>query len=104
MKLLALLILLAGCDQEVIGVKPTPEEDYNHAKLVAAVDAFIAAQRTPAAYGELAKKVTALRPGMDATVAAEAERRMVVLALAPETSVKESPMPEQINALGSPRR
>jgi hypothetical protein len=103
MKLLALLLVLVpclgACDQEVIGVKPTPEEDYNHAKLVAAVDAFIAAQRTPAAYGELAKKVTALRPGMDATVAAEAERRMVVLALAPETSVKESTMPEQINAL-----
>jgi hypothetical protein len=99
MKLLALLLLFAACDQEVIGVKPTPEEDYNHAKLVAAVDTFIAAQRTPVAYGELAKKVTALRPGMDATVAAEAERRMVVLALAPETSVKESTMPEQINAL-----
>ncbi|MEP6865769.1 MAG: hypothetical protein ABJE66_34435 [Deltaproteobacteria bacterium] len=99
MKLLALLLLVAGCDQEVIGVKPTPQEDYNHAKLVAAVDTFIAAQRTPVAYGELAKKVTALRPGMDATVAAEAERRMVVLALAPETSVKESTTAEQINAL-----
>jgi hypothetical protein len=99
MKLLVLLVLLAGCDQEVIGVKPTPQEDYNHAKLLAAVDTFIAAQRTPVAYGELAKKVTALRPGMDATVAAEAERRMVVLALAPETSVKESTIDEQINAL-----
>jgi hypothetical protein len=99
MKLLALLLLLAACDQDVIGVKPTPLEDYNHAKLVAAVDTFIAAKRTPVAYGELAKRVSALRPGMDATVAAEAERRMVVLALAPETSVKESTMPEQINAL-----
>jgi hypothetical protein len=99
MKLLAFLLLLAACDQEVIGVKPTPQEDYNHAKLVAAVDTFIAAKRTPAAYGELAKKVTALRPGMDATVAAEAERRLVVLALVPETSVKESTMPEQIDAL-----
>ena len=103
MKLLALVLLLVpclgACDQEVIGVKPTPQDDYNHAKLVAAVDTFIAAKRTPVAYGELAKTVTALRPGMDATVAAEAERRMVVLALAPETSVKESTMPEQINAL-----
>jgi len=99
MKLAALVLVLAACDQDVIAVKPTPQDDYNHAKLVAAVDTFIAAQRTPAAYGELAKKVTAMRPGMDATVAAEAERRMVVLALAPETSVKEATMPQQIDAL-----
>jgi hypothetical protein len=99
MKLVALLFVLASCNQDTIGVKPTPQEDYNHAKLTAAVDLFIAAGRTPAAYMELATKVAALRPGMDATVAAEAERRMVVLGLAPETSVKESTMPEQINAL-----
>jgi hypothetical protein len=99
MKLAALVLVVAACNQDVIGVKPTPQEDYNHAKLLAAVDVFIAAHRTPAAFGELAKTVTALRPGMDATVAAEAERRIVVLALAPETSVKESTMPEQINAL-----
>lgn len=99
MKLAAVLLVLAACDQEVIAVKPTPQDDYNHAKLLAAVDAFIAAQRTPAAYGELAKQVTAIRPGMDATVAAEAERRMVVLALAPVTSVKEATIAQQIDAL-----
>lgn len=99
MKLAALLLLLAACDQEVIAVKAMPQDDYNHGKLLAAVDAFIAAQRTPAAYGELAKTVTVLRPGMDATVAADAERRMVVLALAPVTSVKDSPIAQQIDAL-----
>ena len=67
-------------------MKPQPQDDYNHGKLIAAIDTFIAAKRTAAAYAELAQKVIALRPGMDATVAEEAELRMIVLALDPMTA------------------
>lgn len=93
------LVLVMACSQDTIAVKPQPIDDYNHSKLVAAIDTFIAAKRTAPAYAELAQKVIALRPGMDATVAAEAELRMVVLALDPVTAHKDAPMPDQIAAL-----
>ncbi len=96
---LALLLLVAACDQGGIPVKNQPDADYNHANLVTAVDAFIAAKRTPAAYAELAKKVVAMRPGMDATVAGEAERRMIVLALDPMTQLKDRSNAEQVKEL-----
>lgn len=99
MKLLVFAAMLASCSQDVIGVKQGPQDDYNHQKLVAAVDQFIAAKRTPGAYAELAKTVSALRPGMDATVAEEAERRMIVLALDPVLAEKDKPIDQQTAAL-----
>ncbi|MEO8553923.1 MAG: hypothetical protein ABI678_28310, partial [Kofleriaceae bacterium] len=99
MKLPAFFLVLAACNQDTIAVKPTPVEDYNHGKLVAAVDTFIAAKRTAPAYAQLAQRVTTLRGGMDATVAAEAERRLIVLALGPVAAVKDQPMPEQVSTL-----
>jgi hypothetical protein len=99
MKLVALLVVVASCNQDTINVKPTPVDDYNHGKLVTAVDAFIAAKRTPEAYATLARTVATLRPGMDAAVAAEAERRMVVLALEPVQALKDQPMATQIDRL-----
>src|SRR5262249_37384089 len=62
-------------------------------------DAFIAAKRTPEAYAKLAQTVAALRPGMDAAVAQEAERRMIVLPLDPVSSVKDLDMGAQVQAL-----
>jgi hypothetical protein len=96
-RLLPLLAIagLAACEKDVIAVKAQPQDDYNHGKLVAAVDAFIAAKRMPEAYAKLANQVAALRPGMDATVAAEAERRMIVLALDPMAALKDHPVDEQ---------
>lgn len=98
---LVLLFLLAftACGRDTIGVKAQPMEDYNHRKLTAAIDTFIAAKRTAPAYADLAQKVIALRPGMDATVAEEAELRMVVLALDPVTALKDAPIADQINKL-----
>lgn len=98
---LVLLFLLAftACGRDTIDVKAQPMEDYNHRKLTAAIDTFIAAKRTAPAYADLAQKVIALRPGMDATVAEEAELRMVVLALDPVTALKDAPIADQINKL-----
>ena len=96
---LSLLVLLASCKQTNISVKPAPENDYNHAKLIAAIDAFVAAGRTPAAYGELAKTVANLRPGMDHAVAEEAELKMIVLAYDPVHALQSKPMSDQVDAL-----
>lgn len=100
MKLVAAVLLLAACQQDTIEVKPEPADDYNHAKLLAAVDGFIAAKRTAAAFETLAKTVAQLRPGMDASVAQEAERRIIVLALDPVQAYAKDPMPAQEDALG----
>lgn len=93
------VVAIAACDQRGIAVNRQPDADYNHANLVAAVDVFIASKRTPEAYGDLARKVRAMRPAMDATVAAEAERRMIVLALDPTTQLVDRSMAEQLHAL-----
>jgi len=84
----------------LIAVRPEPKDDYNHSKLIAAVDAFIAAKTTPEAYQKLAQTVAQLRAGMDASVAAEAERRMVTLALDPIEALAKQPIAEQEQALG----
>lgn len=101
MKLVAaVLVVLAACQDDAIDVRPEPAGDYNHAKLIAAVDAFIAAKQTPEAYGKLAQTVAQLRPGMDASVAAEAERRLITLALAPVQALAKQPIADQEAALG----
>lgn len=99
--LLALLVAmaLAACKQDVIGVDPLPPSDNRHAKMIGVIDTFIAANRTPAAYAKLASQIAALRPGMDAALAREAERRMLVLALAPVKAVADKPIADQVDAL-----
>ena len=93
-------ILLAACGQDAIGVKPgSASEDYHRAELVAAVNKFVAAGRTPDAYAELARTAVALRPGMDKSVAEDAELRLVVLAVEPMKSVQAKSIAEQIDAL-----
>ncbi|MBA3542433.1 MAG: hypothetical protein H0T79_22650 [Deltaproteobacteria bacterium] len=95
---LGLLGVLA-CKQDRIEVKPQTTGDYNHAALQAAIDKFVATGRTSEAYGELATTVTALRPGMDRTVAEEAELKLVVLALVPINAMREKPMAAHVDSL-----
>lgn len=93
------LLVLLGCGQEPPPVRHGATSDYNHAALVGAVDKFVAAKRTPEAFGELANAVSTLRPGMDHAVAEEAELKLVVLALAPLKSVQARSIPEQAEVL-----
>lgn len=95
----ALLAASAACGQERVDVRSSETADYNHKELGAAVDTFVARGRTTQAYGDLASTVLALRPGMDHTVAAEAELKLLVLALGPIESVQSKPMAEQVEAL-----
>jgi hypothetical protein len=98
-RFLPVVALVAACNQANIDVKPSPKDDYNHTKLLEAIGKFVVAGRTPPAYGELAKTVVELRPGMDKSVAAEAELKMIVLALAPVKTVQDKPMAEQVQTL-----
>jgi hypothetical protein len=99
-RLVAAALVVAACKQDAIDVHRGPSTgDYNHAALVAAVDAFVANGRTAAAYAELARTVLALRPGMDKTVADEAELRLIVLAVPPIEAIKDRPIEQRRDAL-----
>ena len=91
--------VLAACGQDKIEVRQGPSADYNHRALLTAVDTFVAAGRTPEAYGELAQTVSTLRPGMDSAVARDAELKLIVLALGPIHSVAGKPFRAQLDAL-----
>ncbi len=82
MKSIVVLLALAACAKDDIDIH-TPGTDYNRKGLLAAIDRFTAAGRTPEAYGQLAADIQKLRSGMDETVADEAELQLIVLALAP---------------------
>jgi hypothetical protein len=93
------LSVLAACGQERIEVRQGASADYNHQPMLAAVDKYVTAGRTPDAYSELSQTAFALRPGMDRTVAKETELKLLVLALAPVQSVHAKPMAEQVDVL-----
>jgi hypothetical protein len=97
---LPLLAILAGCGQDKIEVRPSGGADYNHKAVLTAVDTFVAAGRTPEAYAAFAHTIATLRPGMDHAVAAEAELKLVVLALGPVRSTIGKPVRAQLDALG----
>lgn len=100
--LAALSIVGAGCGQDAIAVgQATATADYHRGELLAAIDRFVAAGRSAASFGVLAAEVEALRPGMDESVAEEAERRMIVLALDPVEVLADRPLPEQVAALAT---
>ena len=90
----------AACGKETIGVTRTVTSDYNHVALNAAVDKFVAADRTPLAYADLAATVATLRPGMDRSVADEAELKLVVLALGPIQRTQAKPIALRAAVLG----
>lgn len=75
--------------------------DYNQGELIAAVDKFVAARRSPEAYANLASTVLALRGGMDRTVGNEAELKLIVLALAPMKAASKLPIDEQVDTLAT---
>lgn len=93
------LVATAACGRDKIEVNQNQTDDYKHGALVAAVDKFVKANRTPEAYAELAQTVTALRPDMDREVGREAELRMVVLALDPIQKLQTKSMRERVETL-----
>ena len=96
---LAAVATVGGCGQDAISVAPPGGADYNHGKLLTAIDGFVAAGRTAPAFAALVTEVRGLRTGMDETVAEEAERKLAVLALAPMESAMTLAKPLQVDAL-----
>lgn len=92
---------LAACSQEPVKVQSTASSDYGRDQLHRAVATFVAAGRTPAAYGAFARRVLELQPTMDKSVAEEAELKLTVLALAPVQALKDAPIAVQAEALAT---
>jgi hypothetical protein len=97
----AVVACVAACQQAPIAVSRGSGADYHHTELIAAIDRFVDAGRTAPAYAVLASIVTKLREGMDRSVADEAERKLVVLALDPVRALATKPMAEQAAALAT---
>jgi hypothetical protein len=97
--LVSLSTAVAACGQERIEVRRGESADYNQTAMLRAVDKFVAAGRTPEAYGELSQTALQLRAGMDHAVAHETELKLMVLALGPVQSVHAKPMSNQVDAL-----
>jgi len=98
---LVALCAWAACGQEGIEVHDKGTTDYNESALHKAIDGFVAAGRTASAYATLAATVRGLRPGMDKSVAEQAELKMVVLALGPIKQLHDRPILEQVEALAT---
>lgn len=96
---IALAVLAAAaCGPDRIDVS-IGRTDYGRHDLRMAVEAFVVAGRTPAAYAVLARQVRGLGTSMDRDVGNEAERRLIVLAIEPIRSVGDRPIAEQTEAL-----
>jgi hypothetical protein len=96
---LVLALVAAACSREVIEVTPGGTDDYKHDAVVAGIDKFVKANRSPEAYAELAKTIASLRPQMDRTVGKEAELKMIVLALGPVQAMQTKSSRERVDAL-----
>lgn len=92
-------LAVAACRQDRIEVTGATTGDYNHAALQQAVDEFVTHGRTATAYATLSQKVSTLRPGMDRSVAEEAELKLVVLALGPMNAAFAKPMSGHVDTL-----
>jgi len=90
---------LVACGPDKIEVRQGETADYNNAAMLVAVDKFVVAGRTPAAYATLSNTAFELRSGMDRAVAKETELKLIALALAPVLAVQARPMTEQIDTL-----
>lgn len=80
---LALLAATPACGQDAVQITPASGREYGLVELSAAIETFVAAGRTPAAFAALVASARELRATMDEAVAAEIERRLLVLALEP---------------------
>lgn len=97
-----LVMLGSGCEKDQIDVRPDRVDNaYGHRDLLAAVDRFAKSERSPARFRELALAIKALAPRFDAAVGAEAERHLVLLALAPLEALYQQPLDEQFRKLAT---
>ncbi|MBP9086988.1 MAG: hypothetical protein KBG15_12780 [Kofleriaceae bacterium] len=90
------MLLLAACTQERIEIRSESANDYHRADVRRAVETYVAKGRTAVGYAILASKLSVLRPSMDATVASDAELKLVTLALAPMLAASAVPVEREL--------
>jgi hypothetical protein len=88
------LVALLGCGQAQAPTEPSTAR----AEVTGAIDAFVSAGRTPAAYRELSTGLIALRDRAPA-VSDEVERRLVALALVPTIQIADTSPNAQVERL-----
>lgn len=86
---LSTIVAAPACGQDAVRITPATGREYGLVELTSAIEAFVAAGRTPAAFATLVDRARALRATMDEAVAAEIERRLLVLALEPAAATME---------------
>lgn len=90
-RVLFLLLAVMACGKE--RSDPVDEHvDRTRPKFVAAVDRFVAAGRTPAAFRELSQITHGLAVDMDQSGRDDVERRLIVLAIKPVESAQDLPI------------
>ncbi len=96
-----MLLALAACSKERMKVvSQDPEStDYGLGELAAAVQTAGKARESEKAYAEFRLTVEALRPKFNQTVADQAERELVFMALGPLAAHASRSAPEQLEAL-----
>lgn len=98
--LIVLAILASACESDGVQVsRGGSDVIYGHSELVAAVRRFSTTTRSPASYRELGRTIAALRPRFDATVASEATRHLIFLAVEPLDAFFDQPLEAQVDAL-----
>jgi hypothetical protein len=105
-RLLGLLLMLVaaavGCEQERVTVRPEPGgNSYGRKELIDAVEGFASGERSPERFRDLATAIDALRPRFDASMAEEAERHLVMMALGPLRAGFDEPLDVQLEALAT---
>ena len=98
-----LALAVAACGRDAIPIAPEKQggNDYNRSKLVDAVGKFVAAERTPQAFGELVATIDALRSGMDEAVSDEAELKLTTQAQVPIEAYRDRTSADQTAALAT---
>jgi hypothetical protein len=91
-----------GCEHDEVVVRSEHSNtNYGRKDLMDAVDRFAKSERSPQRFRDLAVAIKALSPRFDESVAGEAERNLVMMALGPLRTRFQEPLDAQLGALGT---
>jgi hypothetical protein len=99
---LLLLVVATGCEQDEVVVRSDKGNDsYGRKALIEAVDRFARSERSPERFRDLASTIKTLWPRFNESVASEAERNLVMMALGPLRTRFQEPLHAQLEALAT---
>jgi hypothetical protein len=99
---LLLLVVATGCEQDEVVVRSEQgNSSYGRKDLLDAVDRFARSERSPQRFRDLALTIRTLSPRFDRSMASEAERNLVMMALGPLRTRFQEPLDAQLDALAT---